>query len=1139
MAFSGHAQSYFRTKIIVADSAILSFDTLSLIPKSSVVMYKNLPLSDARFSIDYFKASITLLDSTLLHDTIVIQYQVFNVDLTKSQYHKSIRLMEQKQRMSINEFSSPEKAFTNPWLENSSDLNKTGSITRGISIGNRQDVVVNSDLNLQLDGIIFDDFMIKAVISDKNIPLQPEGNTQQLQEFDKVFIQLYNKSVKITAGDFDIATPPSAFLKANKKVLGAMVDYRYIFADSSSFSTASAFAVAKGKFARIDLIPIEGNQGPYRLTPENGDANIIVIGGSERVFVDGQLLKRGLDNDYSVDYNLGEIIFTAKRIVARESKIVVEFEYTDRHYSRSLFTTSNQWKSKKISVDFNVYSEQDMKNQSIQPELTTEQKMILYSAGNHADQMIAPAFDSVPFSSNQVRYKMIDTLVNGVRYDSVFVYCANPDSAFYALSFSIMGPNGGDYILLNNTVNGRMFAWVAPVNGQHQGSYSPVYLLVPPQKKQMVTGKINYQITANSQVNVELAFSNFDENSFSPYGKNDDYGGAVITTYQNRFTLGRRDSLPKPQFITKISHQYVSSTFSEIEPAKNTEFYRRFNITNTGFPNADMNLLSADLTFKGVKSSFANYTLNYLNFKSQFEGYQHLFNYKWNAKHVDIETQGFNTTGKGIASKSNYFKLTQLVRLKSNWGNIGAKYDVENNKMNYFLVDSLAATSVGLDKYEFFVENPDSVNVKYRLWHNVKQVSIPVQNLMSAYSTTTEDGVSLKFNQKNHTLNFNSIYREVRYTSRDTAKNEYAFIGNLTYQGTFFNGAIVANTYYQTSTGREQRKEYQYIKVAKGQGQYIWTDFNNNKVEDLDEFSIAPFIDQAEYIRLWLLTNDYVKTIMNEFNQTLLLNPASIVTGKSKLVSFVTMFKNQTSIFINNKTTDGPEIGTNPFLFSNHDENIVASGRSMRNNFTINQSNPLWNAEYVYNNQFNKMFLTSGFETKALISNALILRSGVLKKISLKSEVGQLDKKTGSELLLNRNYAITHLYTEHTFSYLQSSNFRTSLSYKYMEKRSDINAQQFTSFFNQANVEIQYNLPKKGVLVSKLSFINVLFKQNENSPIAIEILEGLTNGKNIIYTMSFQTVISKNIQLNSTYEFRISSTNSIVQVGNISIRAFF
>ncbi len=73
-----------------------------------------------------------------------------------------------------------------------------------------------------MEGNLSEDLKVSAVITDQNIPYQPEGNTQQIRDFDNVFIKLYNDQFEVIAGDIVLQNPvkESYFLKYYKNVQG-------------------------------------------------------------------------------------------------------------------------------------------------------------------------------------------------------------------------------------------------------------------------------------------------------------------------------------------------------------------------------------------------------------------------------------------------------------------------------------------------------------------------------------------------------------------------------------------------------------------------------------------------------------------------------------------------------------------------------------------------------------------------------------------------------------------------------------------------------------------------------------------------------------------------------------------------------
>src|SRR5690606_9380086 len=152
------------------------------------------------------------------------------------------------------------------------------------NLGNSQSLSLNSNFNFQINGYLLDSIRIEGAITDNQIPFQPDGNTQRIQEFDRLYLIFEKRKHRITLGDYNLEKPKSYFLHFNKRVQGIMYQGTQLGKGRIKNTVDFSGSIAKGQFARNIFNGIEGNQGPYKLTGNNGEQFFILLAGTEKVY---------------------------------------------------------------------------------------------------------------------------------------------------------------------------------------------------------------------------------------------------------------------------------------------------------------------------------------------------------------------------------------------------------------------------------------------------------------------------------------------------------------------------------------------------------------------------------------------------------------------------------------------------------------------------------------------------------------------------------------------------------------------------------------------------------------------------------------------------------------------------------------
>ncbi len=835
-------------------------------------------------------------------------------------------------------------------------------------------------------------------------------------------------------------------------------------------------------------------------------------------------------------------------MITKDSRIQVEFEYSNQYFLNvNLYFNDELNFNDKLRLRFAVFSNSDSRNSPISQTLDPDQRKFLNGIGDSINRAFYPVAARDTLGAGKILYEKIDTVYqasNGLFYhDSIYVFSNNSKAVLYNLSFTDVGQGNGNYVPQLNGANGNVYMWVAPVNGQKQGQFEAAQFLVTPKTQQVITVGADYAIDKHTTLSGDFAKSHYDVNTLSSKDKANDNGYATKWVLKNLHPFA--SSSKGLELATNLSYEYVDARFQPLERLRPVEFLRDWGLP-LELTQDNETLYSAGFQLSDKKRNSVRYELSGYNRGTNFAGIKNTI-----AHLADIEGWHFNDqvslmNGNSTTNKGYYLRPTidiskTLYKLKSY--TVGVNYSVERNENHDKVTDTVSNTSYAFEILQAYLKSPEKNPNHWGVTFFTRDNSYPNGKILSKGDHSQNINAFVEFTRsKHHQLRINATYRNLQIidTKVTTQAPDKSLLGRAEYILNVWKGMIIGNALYEVGSGQEQKRAYSYLEVPAGTGQYAWIDLNADGIQQLNEFVIAEFPDQAKFIRVFTPTNDYVKANYNTFNYSISINPRAFINPKSKgMKKLLSNIYLQSSLQLNQKEQANGFVQLNPFHAPLTDTSLITRTAIFVNSFSFNKANPKWGFDINNSRNSNKSLLTYGYQTQTLNQWNLRTRVSISKSFLFNTTLtkGINELVTTSKNFDNSNYSLDQYSVEPDISYTRKSNLRITVGYKYNDKK---NAPEYGGekyYSHSVNSDIKFNILQNTSLLGKFTYTDISYNGNANSTVSYVILDGLLPGKNYLWNIDFTKKLGANLELSMQYEGRKPGEGRVVHTGRASLRA--
>ena len=424
------------------------------------------------------------------------------------------------------------------------ELNFDGSKTVGVSLGSNGELAVEQSLRVEIYGIIDEDTRISAFIDDQSSSL--DGQTSEIGELDRIFMKVENPGWSAIVGDLELRSPPDGILSEFYTPKGIFLELKNdeIGRQNSVFAGISGTNSAYMRFE-----PSAGLQGGiYNLTGRDG-SHVFLVPGSVVVLIDGR--PQRANENYTVDYHLSSVRFTAQTPIRSGQTVEIHYRYRSFEYNSFLTGTQNRFSflDSALNVDISFFLDRDI-FESSQRNFTQDE---IEAIRNSTDASPLLRLGNKIHRNDVLRVQAFERIYS-LDENGIFHWVFNPEDLYltqdlFTVKFRRTESGAGDYAPYFSFERDRFLAlgysaqfldevqnaasavldFIYLYVGAGNGNYSAFGEVALP--SQSVKGEISVNYAPSEQLRMNIAASgeNFDSNTLSRFDDRNNNSSAFRT----------------------------------------------------------------------------------------------------------------------------------------------------------------------------------------------------------------------------------------------------------------------------------------------------------------------------------------------------------------------------------------------------------------------------------------------------------------------------------------------------------------------------------------------------------------------------------------------------------------------------------